>query len=85
MHDLTSHLKQSLGSLNPLIIEVFLDPDEKLFPKVQAHIADDGKITSMPIEDMSPLLPMEELKIALKYATIKKESYEARGLPSEAK
>lgn len=85
VHDLTSHLKQSLVSLNPLIIEVFLDPDEKLFPKVQAHIADDGKITSMPIEDMSPLLPIEELKIALKYATIKKESYEARGLPSEAK
>jgi acetolactate synthase-1/2/3 large subunit len=73
-----------LGSLNPLIIEVFVDPDEKLFPKVQAHIADDGKITSMPIEDMSPLLPIEELKLALKYAKIKKESYEARGLPNEA-
>ena len=85
IQDLTSHLKQSLGSLNPLIIEVFVDPDEKLFPKVQAHIADDGKITSMPIEDMSPLLPIEDLKLALKYATIKKESYEARGLPSEAK
>ena len=78
------HLKQSLGSLNPLIIEVFVDPGEKLFPKVQAHITDDGKITSMPIEDMSPLLPIEELKRALKYATIKNESYEARGLPNEA-
>ncbi|AGG32893.1 Thiamine pyrophosphate protein TPP binding domain protein [beta proteobacterium CB] len=85
VQDLTMHLKQSIGSLNPLIIEVFLDPDEKLFPKVQAHISDDGKITSMPIEDMSPLLPIEELKLALKYANIKKESYEARGLSSEAK
>ena len=70
--------------LNPLIIEVFVDPDERLFPKVQAHIADDGKITSMPIEDMSPLLPIEELKLALKYAKIKKESYQARGFSSEA-
>jgi acetolactate synthase-1/2/3 large subunit len=85
VQDLTMHLKQSIGTLNPLIIEVFLDPDEKLFPKVQAHISDDGKITSMPIEDMSPLLPIEELKLALKYTNIKKESYEARGLSSEVK
>lgn len=84
VQELTAHLKQSLGSFNPLIIEVFVDPNERLFPKVQAHIADDGKITSMPIEDMAPLLPIEELKLALKYAKIKKESYEARDLLSEA-
>ena len=84
VQDLTVYLTKSLGSLDPLIIEVFVDPDEKLFPKVQAHIADDGKITSMPIEDMSPLLPIEELQLALKYAKIKKESYEARGLPIRA-
>jgi acetolactate synthase-1/2/3 large subunit len=64
----------------PSILEVFLDPNEKLFPKVQASIASDGKITSMPIEDMAPLLSLDELMQALKYTKLQKESYVARGL-----
>ena len=85
VEEFTARLKDSVGLFKPLIIEVFVNPDEKLFPKVQAHIADDGKITSMPIEDMTPLLPMAELKSALRYTQIKKESYVARGLEDESK
>jgi acetolactate synthase-1/2/3 large subunit len=62
----------------PLIAEVFLNPYEKLFPKVQANIGNDGKITSMPIEDMAPLLEIQELRAAMKYSQIKKESFVAR-------
>ena len=40
---------------------VKLNEDEVLMPKSSAIIKDD-KIYSMPIEDMSPLLPLEELK-----------------------
>jgi acetolactate synthase-1/2/3 large subunit len=70
--------RESLDS--PMILEVFLNPNEKLFPKVQANISSDGSISSMPIEDMAPLLPIDELRSCLKYSKLKRESYVARGL-----
>ncbi len=48
------------GSLK--IIEVILKEDETLTPKVSALPQPDGSITSMPLEDMSPLLDREEFK-----------------------
>ena len=45
----------------PVVVVVKLNEDEVLMPKSSAIIKDD-KIYSMPIEDMSPLLPLEELK-----------------------
>jgi acetolactate synthase-1/2/3 large subunit len=83
----TQELKEALyigiDAIGPLIIEVFVNPEEKLYPKVQAHISSSGEITSMPIEDMSPLLDINELKESMKYTQIKPSSYAARGLKKE--
>jgi len=83
----TQELKKALyigiDAIGPLIIEVFVNPEEKLYPKVQAHISSSGEITSMPIEDMSPLLDINELKESMKYTQIKPSSYAARGLKKE--
>lgn len=44
------------------VVEVMLEEDEVLSPKVSALPQADGSIVSMPLEDMSPLLPREVLR-----------------------
>lgn len=46
----------------PCLIDVRLIPEESLQPKCAAIPRADGSIISMPLEDMSPLLPLEILK-----------------------
>jgi acetolactate synthase-1/2/3 large subunit len=46
----------------PLLIDVRVIENEALFPKSAALFNDDGTILSMPLEDMSPLLPREEFR-----------------------
>lgn len=46
----------------PMIIDVKLKTDEALSPKVAALSQPDGSIVSMPMEDMSPLLPLDVLR-----------------------
>jgi acetolactate synthase-1/2/3 large subunit len=43
------------------LIEVVLTPNETLSPKVAALPQADGSMLSMPLEDMSPLLSLEQL------------------------
>jgi len=38
-----------------------LDPDQPFAPKLGAKQHPDGRITSPPLEDLSPFLPREEL------------------------
>lgn len=49
-------------SSSPRLIDARLNPDEILAPKVSAMPQADGTIISMPLEDMSPLLPLEQLR-----------------------
>ena len=44
------------------VVEVILKEDETLSPKVSAMPQSDGSIISMPLEDMSPLLPRALLR-----------------------
>ena len=46
----------------PTLIDVKLTTNEKLLPKCAAMPKEDGKIISMPLEDMSPLLSLEDLR-----------------------
>ncbi len=55
-------LSDIIAGDGPLIIDVQLKTDEALSPKVAALSQSDGSIISMPMEDMSPLLPLEVLK-----------------------
>ena len=51
-----------IKSKNPVIVDVQLIKNETLTPKVSALPQSDGSIISMPLEDMSPLLPLKTLK-----------------------
>jgi acetolactate synthase-1/2/3 large subunit len=43
-------------------LEVFMDPEQDFIPKVKAILKDDLTILAPPIEEMSPLLPLDEVK-----------------------
>lgn len=60
--ELTSGLVEAMAQPRPMIVEVLLQRDEALAPKVAAVPQADGSMTSMPLEDMSPLLPLEQLQ-----------------------
>ncbi len=45
-----------------VVIDVILTKNERLLPKCSAMPQSDGSIISMPLEDMAPLLKLEELK-----------------------
>ena len=54
-------IERNLFSDKLKIVEVILEEDVVLSPKVSAMPQADGSIISMPLEDMSPLLPREVL------------------------
>ena len=60
--DLVSGVREALSRRGPLIIDVKVQADEALWPKSAALPQPDGTIRSMPLEDMSPLLPREEFR-----------------------
>ncbi len=60
--DLHSGLQRALTHSGPLLVDVELIADEALFPKSAALPQADGSMRSMPLEDMSPLLPRDEFK-----------------------
>ena len=55
-------LRGAFGRQGPRVMNVHLKNDEVLSPKVAAMPQPDGSIISMPLEDMSPLLTIEQLK-----------------------
>jgi acetolactate synthase-1/2/3 large subunit len=50
------------NSNRPTIVEIILEENEVLAPKVSAMPQADGSIVSMPLEDMTPLMSREELR-----------------------
>ena len=63
----------------PVIVDVNLAFNEVLSPKVSAIPLSNGSIVSMPLEDMSPLLTIEQLKQEM-IIDLSKRSFEARSL-----
>lgn len=60
--DLDTKLAEAMIAPRPLIVDMRLVANETLAPKVAALPQPDGSMLSMPLEDMSPLLPLEKLK-----------------------
>lgn len=60
--ELEQGLAEAMRMPRPMIVEVLLMKDEALSPKVAAIPQADGSMTSMPLEDMSPLLPLAVLE-----------------------
>ena len=46
----------------PIICEVFTHPEQLFVPKLSLALQKDGSIISPPLEDLSPLIPREELR-----------------------
>lgn len=63
--ELAQGLNEAMAQPRPMIVEVMLLNDEALSPKVAAIPQADGSMTSMPLEDMSPLLPLEVLEVEM--------------------
>lgn len=61
------------------IVEVILVADEALAPKVAALPQADGSMLSMPLEDMSPLLPLATLEAEM-LVPLSEASRKARAL-----
>jgi len=59
---LDEKIEQALNHPGPLICDVRLISDEALWPKVAAIPQENGSMLSMPLEDMSPLLPLVQLR-----------------------
>jgi len=55
-------IHEVLAAHRPLLVDLRLTPNETLAPKVAALPQPDGSMISMPMEDMSPLLPLDQLK-----------------------
>jgi acetolactate synthase-1/2/3 large subunit len=55
-------IRTFLAQGQPTVLEVFMAPDQLLVPKLSVSITAEGKLVSPPLEDLSPLIPMEQLK-----------------------
>jgi len=60
--DMINNLENILNYNGPLICEVMLSSEEKMFPKLSSEIKADGTMVSKPLEDMFPFLHREEFK-----------------------
>jgi acetolactate synthase I/II/III large subunit len=55
-------IRAFLSKAGPAVLEVFMAPDQLLVPKLSVSINAEGKLVSPPLEDLSPLIPMKQLK-----------------------
>ena len=62
VEELKGGLKEAMAGEKPILVEICLLSDEELFPKVAAMQQPDGSMVSMPLEDMTPLLPLDVLQ-----------------------
>jgi acetolactate synthase-1/2/3 large subunit len=65
-------LNTFLNNPKSAVLEVFMDPEQNFLPKVKGVPNKDGSILAPPIEEMSPLLPLEEVKNNLSIELSKK-------------
>jgi acetolactate synthase-1/2/3 large subunit len=59
---LAEGIRTALAHRGPILCDIHVMPNESLWPKAIAVPQPDGTLLSMPIEDMTPLLPREELR-----------------------
>lgn len=60
--ELDARMREVMAHRGPVICDVRLVRDETLWPKAAALPQPDGSMLSMPLEDMSPLLPLDTLR-----------------------
>jgi acetolactate synthase-1/2/3 large subunit len=60
--ELQAGIATMLAHEGPILCDIHITPNESLWPKAIAVPQPDGTMLSMPLEDMTPLLPREELR-----------------------
>lgn len=55
-------LDAALQSTGPLLVEAMLDPEQGFEPKISSKKLEDGRMVSLPPEDMFPFLDRDELQ-----------------------
>ena len=63
--DIASALKAAVEADGQLLVDVVLRKGEKLMPKCGVTRLPNNQLVSQPLEDMTPLLPIEELRDAI--------------------
>lgn len=56
------YFKRFIDFDGPAICEIFMPPEQEFVPKVKGVMQNDGSIFAPPIEEMSPVLPIETIK-----------------------
>jgi acetolactate synthase-1/2/3 large subunit len=59
---LDSTMNNFLNNTKAAVLEVFMDPEQDFIPKVKGVLREDLTILAPPIEEMSPLLSLDEVK-----------------------
>ena len=60
--ELDAAVEKTLATEGPVICEIFVDMKQGFEPKAAAKMLPDGTMVSVPLEDLAPFLPEEELK-----------------------
>jgi len=63
--DAKNILPQVMAHKGPVICEVFMHPEQPFVPKLSLSSRADGSLVSPPLEDLSPLLPLDEMERAM--------------------
>lgn len=61
-HEDLGRLREAIEAPGPTICEVMIDENAAFAPKLGAKVHPDGRMTSPPLEDLSPFLPREVLR-----------------------
>ena len=72
-------IKESFKSEQAVLIEVVMSPAQKYLPRLSTSKTSDGSLISPPLEDLDPLLSIEQLEKLLG-SKAHKNSYLARGI-----
>lgn len=60
--DIDNDIEAFLAHSGPIVLEVFMDPNQLLVPKLSVSISSDGTLLSPPLEDLSPLISITKLQ-----------------------
>ena len=71
--ELGEAVKKTLATEGPVICEIFVDTVQSFEPKAEAKMMPDGTMVSVPLEDLAPFLPDEELKENMIVPMVKNE------------
>ena len=75
--DMDRIISEFLDNSDPIVLEVFMPKEQKLVPKSAVSISSNGGLTSLPLEDLSPLISLSELKKLL-LVNLHNNSYQAK-------